>query len=88
MIEDKLYQHILIDPIAKTIFMIIAKARLLSRKELESKESFDKTSVENALGKLENAGLIETRKAATEELDRIYPTGSGLRLEKIVANGW
>jgi predicted transcriptional regulator len=76
--------QILSNPSIKEVFKVILNSRILSRYEIETKEDLPKEDLEDALDKLENAGLIEKRSSTVEEFDKFYPTGSGLTVEKML----
>jgi hypothetical protein len=76
--------QLLTEPINKRLFKIVLGSRLVSRSEIESKEEgVPKEEVDEALLKLENAGLIEKRSFAINEFDKFYPTASGLGVENL-----
>jgi len=63
----------------------ILKSRILSKKQLENKISEIK-NLNEVLKKLEDAGLIQKKKASINDLTRYFPTEKGLYLEKLMKN--
>lgn len=76
--------EVLFNPTIKEIFKLIVDARFLSRYEIKSKEPVSNGELENVLGQLEQAGLIEKKSGSIDAFDTFYPTGSGLTAEKMV----
>jgi hypothetical protein len=76
---------VLTNPLIKEVFKVILRSKLVSRYELEITEKVRPDQLQAALDQLLGAGLINWRSAESRELDKFYPTGTGLSIEKMVA---